>query len=232
MKLAIFDLDETLTRTGAADGTFFGQALADTFGLMLDEGAWRDCPDVSDPGIVEHLFTHRLGRPVTTPDVERILCRLLELFESHRNHAPSAFAAAPGAVAMLSALERDGWRWAIATGCWRASAEFKLQAACIPYVDVPRAHGEDGPAREAIVHQAIARAQASFGDATRVVSIGDGIWDVAAAQALRLPFVGVGNADRAEALRAAGARVVVPDFADVDAFLCALALAAIPREVA
>ena len=62
----------------------------------------------------------------------------------------------------------------------------------------------------------------------RIVSLGDGIWDVSAAAALRLPFVGVGRGARADRLRAAGALAVLGDFADLAETLETLASAGPP----
>ena len=56
----------------------------------------------------------------------------------------------------------------------------------------------------------------------RVVSIGDGVWDVQTAIELDVPFVGIGIGARADQLRLAGASIVLPDYSDVDAFMAAL----------
>jgi phosphoglycolate phosphatase-like HAD superfamily hydrolase len=61
------------------------------------------------------------------------------------------------------------------------------------------------------------------------VLVGDGVWDVAAAQALALPFVGRAGASRAEELRARGAGTVLPDLTSMDAVLSAFETATVPR---
>ena len=77
--------------------------------------------------------------------------------------------------------------------------------------------------REEIVRLAIARARERYGCTyLRIVSVGDGVWDVRTAQQLQLPFVGVAQGAHAEALRAAGARIVLRDLADASAVLNAL----------
>ena len=56
--------------------------------------------------------------------------------------------------------------------------------------------------------------------------VGDGIWDARACRSLRMPFVGVASGVRADRLRAEGATLVVPDFAEVEPFLAHLKLIA------
>jgi phosphoglycolate phosphatase-like HAD superfamily hydrolase len=45
----------------------------------------------------------------------------------------------------------------------------------------------------------------------RIVSIGDGYWDLVAARLLGLDFIGIGSGQAAERLKAAGARNVFPN---------------------
>ena len=52
-----------------------------------------------------------------------------------------------------------------------------------------------------------------------IVYVGDGLHDVRASQNLSYGFIGVAGTERAERLRAAGARYIVADFTDTDAFL-------------
>ena len=55
-----------------------------------------------------------------------------------------------------------------------------------------------------------ARAEAVTGRAfRRVISVGDGLWDVRTARALQLPFVGIATGQHAVRLKAAGARTVL-----------------------
>jgi phosphoglycolate phosphatase-like HAD superfamily hydrolase len=116
----------------------------------------------------------------------------------------------------------------IATGSWRSSAELKLAAAGLEDA-VPLFACDGRPAREAIVTAAI---DSIAGTATaplqRMVSIGDGVWDVRTAARLGLPFLGVGRDEMAERLRRAGAQIVLPDFADLEHAVYCLETAAVP----
>jgi phosphoglycolate phosphatase-like HAD superfamily hydrolase len=117
---------------------------------------------------------------------------------------------------------------ALATGGWRLSAQLKLAAAGLDCRGVPLASADDGLTREEIVEQACARAGFSISAATRIVSVGDGVWDVRTARSLGLRFLGVGEGTHAEALYRAGAGSVLPDLADVGAVRAALDAATVP----
>ena len=64
-----------------------------------------------------------------------------------------------------------------------------------------------------------ARAAYRLSEGADAIYVGDGVWDVRAAEATGLHFLGVGNGSHASDLRAAGASNVVEDFTDIDRFL-------------
>ncbi len=221
MKLVIFDIDGTLTQTSRVDEICFTRAFADTHGLEILAEHWSGCPHVSDSGVTQHLFQYYFGRDPLDHESGAIKQRLVDLLEEHRRLDCSYFAEIPRAAETFNHLvESRGWAKAIATGCWRPSAEMKLRAASIEYHGVPGGFAEDGVAREAIVGAAISRSRNRYRreNFDRIVSVGDGVWDVRTAARLGLAFVGVASGARAEALREAGAKHVVPDFEDTDRF--------------
>jgi phosphoglycolate phosphatase-like HAD superfamily hydrolase len=58
--------------------------------------------------------------------------------------------------------------------------------------------------------------------------VGDGVWDVRTAARLGLAFIGVANGARADALREAGAKHVIPNFDDAERFFACLEEAEAP----
>jgi phosphoglycolate phosphatase-like HAD superfamily hydrolase len=221
MKLVIFDIDGTLTQTCRVDEICFTRAFADTHGLEVLADHWTDCPHVSDSGLMRHLFQHYFGRDPHDHESGVIKQRLVDLLEEHHRMDRSYFAEIPRAGETFNRLvESRGWSKAIATGCWQPSAELKLRAASINYNGVPGGFAEDGVARESIVGAAISRSSVSYqrDNFDRIVSVGDGVWDVRTAARLGLAFVGVASGRRAEMLRDAGAKHVIPDFEDTDRF--------------
>ena len=55
-----------------------------------------------------------------------------------------------------------------------------------------------------------------------MVYVGDGLWDLRAATAMGITFIGLAEGVRATQLRSEGAPVVFPDFSDVESFMSAL----------
>jgi phosphoglycolate phosphatase-like HAD superfamily hydrolase len=80
---------------------------------------------------------------------------------------------------------------------------------------------------------AVSRARKFYGREgfDRVVSVGDGLWDVRAARNLGFSFLGVGRGADAELLRAAGASHVLEDFTDYGLLLRCLTEAEVPGSV-
>jgi phosphoglycolate phosphatase-like HAD superfamily hydrolase len=234
MKLVIFDIDGTLTQTSLVDEICFTRAFADTHGLEVLADHWVDCPHVSDSGVTRHLFQYYFGRDPRDHESGAIKRRLVDLLEEHHRLDQSYFAEIPRAAETFNRLvEGRGWAKAIATGCWQPSAEMKLRAASINYHGVPGGFAEDGVARESIVGAAISRSRASYRreNFDRIVSVGDGVWDVRTAARLGLAFIGVASGARAEMLREAGAKHVIPDFEDADRFFVCLEDAEAPVSI-
>lgn len=231
MKLIIFDIDGTLTQTSRVDSICYERALAAN-GIDAPEADWHSCPHVSDTGLARHLYqAHHARAPHEHEEVSLRDCLVSFLHEHHARDA-SLFAEVAGAGAMLVELaKKQDWVIALATGCWRASAAMKLSAANLPLLHKPAGFAEDGPARETIVTAALQRAATHYQQASfeRIVSVGDGVWDVKTALNLNLPFVGIGSAALATALQQQGAQHIVPDFLDVNHFFVCLQDAVIPR---
>lgn len=132
---------------------------------------------------------------------------------------------------MVTQLEqKDDWVITIATGCWQGSAKMKLAAAGIELDRFPGGFAEDSRPREGIVQAAIDRARQHYGinQFAKVVSVGDGLWDVRTAANLGLDFVGIASGERAVALNQAGARHIVGDYQNLNNFFEFLNLAEMP----
>lgn len=234
MNLAIFDIDGTLTNTNAIDAACYTRALRAEFAIDADGLNWAEYTFVTDIGITHEVFRERFGRHPFDDEVERLQRRLLTLLDEAFASVPGAFAEIAGANAALAWLRsQPGWTVGIATGCWQASARMKLRSAGIAVDGIPAAFCEDGHSREEVVETALARAlEVNAGTSfDRVVSIGDGIWDVTTATRLGLPFVGV-CAGGGHALRRAGATHVMSDLKDVESLLRNLEEAQAPRRTA
>jgi phosphoglycolate phosphatase-like HAD superfamily hydrolase len=214
-RLAIFDLDGTLTDTNAVDEECYLEAMSTELGCALNPD-WTTYQHCTDAGIAHEALSNFFGRPASSAEIDRLRGRFFALLEARLTADPSRFSVIPGASALLSRLREEGWHLCIATGGWSVSAEIKRRAAGLPQA-VPIFSSDLHHTREGILEIAIDQMKESNGVPSydRIVSLGDGVWDVSAAAALRLPFVGIGRGARADRLRAAGARVVLGDFADL-----------------
>jgi phosphoglycolate phosphatase-like HAD superfamily hydrolase len=222
MKLVMFDVDGTLARTFQVDAKHYGAALARLVPVQNFSMDWSVYPHVTDSSILHHHFMTSHGRAPQSAEVasfqEFFTRSLADAFAS----APDHFQAVPGAGKLLQHLrESTEYAVAIASGGWRQSALFKLRAAGLPIEGLPAAFADDGHAREDIMRTACRRAAEHYGCANfdAIVYVGDGLHDVRASQNLSYGFIGVAGTERAERLRAAGARHIVADFTDTDAFL-------------
>ena len=220
MKLAIFDVDGTLTDTNGIDESSHLQAFREAYRIDNISTDWSQYENATDPGLIQEIFEDHFGRK---PDPEQILHfrqTFLRILKSAAQNNHGAFREIQGALRMLELLADDPqWRIAIATGCFRESAFLKLEAAGIPFSGFPLASGDDGITRGEIIKQAIASGEAYYEakSFSRIVYVGDAVWDVRTSKALHVPFVGIGkNATR---LDVEGARYVFPDYLNPGPFI-------------
>ena len=227
-RLAVFDVDGTLTSTNAVDDECFLRALTSVLGVPVSV-SYAEALHATDSFISRWLCEQHLGRAATDAEIARVTTCFVHELECELARAPERFAPIAGAVGLFDALRDAGWAIAIATGGWGPSARLKLGAAGISEPDLVVACATDALTRTEIVQLAITRAMERRGAFERVVSIGDRPWDVRTAAELGLPFVGVGSGRKAEALRAAGAATVLDDLGSRPAVLAALSEAAPPH---
>jgi phosphoglycolate phosphatase-like HAD superfamily hydrolase len=228
-RVAVFDIDGTLTDTNAVDDECFLRAAGEVLGVDLGGADWSGAPHVTDAALLEWLCEGHCGRPLRGDEVEAARRVFLGLLERELVRSPHRFLPIPGATDVFARLRSAGWEVAVATGGWETSARLKLQAIGVDPHLLTMASSSDARTRTEILSLALER----FGDPrrvlTRVVSLGDGVWDVGAALALELPFVGIASGARAEKLRAAGADTILEDLRDTGRLVHALEKAAVPR---
>jgi phosphoglycolate phosphatase-like HAD superfamily hydrolase len=231
MKLAVFDVDGTLTNTSEVDSVCFKLALAEAHAIA-EVKTWDTCHHITDSGITLQIFQELLGRAPDDEELTKLKGCFINLLREHHQRDAQHFAEITGAASLLNRLRQEtDWAIAIATGCWQESARLKLKAADIHHDGIPAAFAEDSIAREEIVQTAVARASTHYQQASfeKIVSIGDGVWDVRTAANLGLAFIGVAGGERAELLRTAGAKHIVEDLHHAEAFFRLLHEAEVPE---
>jgi phosphoglycolate phosphatase-like HAD superfamily hydrolase len=220
VKLAVFDIDGTLTLgDGLGTRCFFG-AFDDVFGAACDRRL-ESYTESTDGGIVLEAMMRAFGRGPAADEIHRFKTEYLGRLEREIAARDGAYRAIPGARRILESVAGEqGWQVAIATGNWRRAAELKLGCAGIAAPTVA-ACSEDGHTRREVLAAAIESAASQRGIARfeRVVYVGDQPWDRSAAIAVGAGFIGVGA--RHALLQREGARTV-ESFDDAGAFLSLL----------
>ena len=231
-RLAVFDIDGTLTATNAVDDECFRRAIAEALDLDAALLEWTDAPHVTDSSIVHWLWARHRSAAPEPARLEKFREHFVGLLQAQLDAAPHRFHAIAGASGLFAHLRSAGWTVALATGGWGVSAQLKLRAAGLWLADVPLACADDALTREEIVQLAHRRArehpERSGAEFERVVSVGDGVWDVRTARNLGIPFVGVAPPEKAARLLEAGATTLLPDLQRWDAVLEALETASVP----
>ena len=217
MNLSIFDIDGTLTESVAVDEVCFVQAFRDVLGIERINTNWLDYNFQTDSGLALEICRNHLGRDPSGAEISRLQSRFVALLCAAVEGDGKPIREIPGASALLELLEEHPrWHVAIATGGWNVSARFKLASAGLVVDALPWASADDAFDRVDILRTAIRRAGQLQGRVAfeKVVYVGDGVWDVRAAKALGVGFLGLAAGKKAGRLVAEGASCVLPDLAD------------------
>ena len=222
MKLAIFDIDGTLTKTDGVDGLCVVKAFFDSHQIADIDTDWTNYKYVTDSGITFEIFTERLRRAPNEQDIAVFKSCFIKNLSDFTVKDKSLFAEIPNAGLMLENLKAEkDWAIALATGCYYDSAKLKLEQANIDIEDYPNATADDAVSREEILQIAIEKSLKHYRqkEFEKIVSIGDGVWDVKTAKNLGLDFIGIAGGEHAEGLRKEGAEFIIEDFRDYELFI-------------
>jgi phosphoglycolate phosphatase-like HAD superfamily hydrolase len=204
-KMIIFDVDGTLLGGVSADWASFDAAFKEAAGFTLAPAFFETLEEVTTQAIIYRAFkNHSIEEKKAIESAVR--CGYLKrLSEAHQSD-PLTFSPTTGSISLLQDLRLKKIPVAIATGDWFETVTFKLTASRIPFKDLPMATSSDRYSRADIIALAAMKAGASLDGA---IYVGDGTWDFRASQKLGIPFIGVGS--KAEKLRQAGVKHLVPD---------------------
>jgi phosphoglycolate phosphatase-like HAD superfamily hydrolase len=225
LNLVIFDIDGTLTQTNLIDTEAYVEALATDFGICAIDTEWENYRHSTDSGILQEVFLKHCSRAPVEEETARFQERFVVLVTGALEAADDRELPTKGSRALIDYLSATrGWALALASGCWKASAEAKLARAGFKIHGWPAAYADDAIEREEILALAIERARRLHGcrEFDRIVYVGDELWDLRAAQKLGLLFIGIAEGAHARRLRSAGAEVIVRDFIDIRHFMNAL----------
>ena len=204
----IFDLDGTLIDSYDLDVKLYRKAvLLEVPGVKFRE-SWYDYHDSTDSGILTEIL-NEFDLPVADyyDSVRQRFRKLVkEHFQSFNNCRQI-----PGAASLLNELQKkSNTEIGIATGGWRHTAKMKLEAAGLSHIEVPMSSGDDAHSRTEIMRICASRMGFSI---SKYIYVGDGEWDLKAADELGWEFIGVGKRIMGKC------DIWVPDLCDAEPFL-------------
>jgi phosphoglycolate phosphatase-like HAD superfamily hydrolase len=191
-KLAIFDIDGTLTKTNKVDHICY----INTVQKFIDKEVSTFDPDAfthfTDSSILIELYQHYLNRPPNAEEEKAFKNYYFEALSRNLVEQPNHFQALAGAPEVIHGLS-DEWAVALATGCWVESAHIKLKGGGVDIGAHPLATASDAVTRQDIMLTAVERAKNfhQVDDFEHIVYIGDGLWDRQSCASLSMPFVGI-----------------------------------------
>lgn len=221
MKLVIFDVDGTLIYSERRDSLAFAATYEKIYRRSFPTIDWHSYPHVTDTTIFDSVIRQHFGRSSNEGEVARFQEHYVALLQDNRRAAPHDYKEVPGARLAIAALEQDeNYLIGVATGGWKRSAQIKLEHVGIT-IDHRLFSGADGKIeREHIIEEVIGFAEAANGGPfTKVVYIGDAIWDVRTTRNMQLDFIGVRRQGDFGLLEREGVRHVIRDYLDYDGFL-------------
>ncbi|HWB07276.1 MAG TPA: HAD family hydrolase [Verrucomicrobiales bacterium] len=213
--IAIFDNDGTICDSQEAEEYCFVTAVERVTGRSLPTHDWTSYEEPTSTAIIRALLE---GDPEAQEKEMQIEREYLRLLEEARPDFPGDFTPLPGAVEFIERLKEEGiCSIGFATGCFAATAGFKLQCCGVTLRDYPHATSSDTPRRREIIPLAAERAGYPT---SAVVYFGDAPWDVRVSGILGIPMIGMGR--RIEQLKALGVAHVFRDYSDADAIVSVL----------
>jgi len=192
MIFVIFDIDGTLVHSNKVDSQCFADSYKTVFGQSFPSIDWRDYPHVTDDTIFGTVFRNHFARIATASEKRKFQEHFVANILAERERQPEAFYEVPGARAMVDALcEDDRYRVGIATGGWQAPAQVKLGFVGIKFEEMPAGYADGNPTRPHIIRKAINQAKTKYGKPTKIVYVGDAIWDLTTCREMKLPLIGI-----------------------------------------
>jgi phosphoglycolate phosphatase-like HAD superfamily hydrolase len=195
-KLVIFDIDGTLIDSNEVDGICFIRSIQEEFQVENINNDWESYQEATDRGIFEEIFEASFSRKPSGDEQTKHIVRFVALLAEYHAKQPSMFQEIRGAAALLDRLKHHAeWEVAIATGGWRESALYKLNAARIDINGIPMITSSESKYRDELLRKCIEYSKSVYGVGKfeRIVSVGDAIWDLKTAHKLGIGFIRINS---------------------------------------
>ncbi len=216
MNAVLFDIDGTLLDMRGVGRQSFVSALKTTFGID-DELRYVEFPGNTDLNILQQVMKHH-GRPLSSSDCERFHIQLPRELSATAHQAKLILY--PGVRELLESLSSTpGIILGLVTGNVEACAWIKLQQFNLHNHFVLGAFGDEHANRNTLARLALDRVTAHLEPGQTLEAcflVGDTPNDIAAAHSIGAVSVAVATGKfNTQALKSAGADVVLPDLSDV-----------------
>ncbi|WP_420571878.1 HAD family hydrolase [Kordia sp.] len=209
--LLVFDIDGTLLDSENVHQTGFVNALH-AIGVEFVNTNWENYTHLTDSFIAKENYESDVNRRFSQQMMQKFEAEFLKEIKDCKVKQIA------GANAFLQKIiSETTYAVCFATGSMLLPAKLKLDRAGITYDQSLLEASNNYFTREEIVNSAIAKAQTYFKTTSfkRIISLGDGIWDVKTAQNLGIEFIGIG-AHNKEKLQLFGAKHHFTDFTVFD----------------
>jgi len=214
-KLIIFDIDGTLIDSVSGYHEVIINAMTD---LGIAE------VDTNFNALKHHTDSYALKYNYENFFKKELPLALLNDFEKrivfYLNQQPKTNAI-EGVSEILMQLEGSEYAIAFATGSLPESAIYKMKSAGLNMNAAVLATSKTSFSREGFVLEAIDKAKKAYNvvNFEKVISVGDGIWDLKTAQNLNLEFIGIGIKNKA-VMETHGMENWFEDFTNFDVSKC------------
>jgi len=187
--LLVFDIDGTLTDTVAIHQQAFKEAIRLIGVTAFDDnfGAYKHHTDLH---IVKTIYESAMGKSFDSQVSRQFEKHLYELISK------SEITEIKGAGNIIKAIENESeYGICYATGSFYFPAKLKLEKIGTNFQPLQLVASNEIEEREKIVEKAIENARRHYGTEKfeRIISFGDGLWDLKTAANLLLEFIGIGT---------------------------------------
>lgn len=190
--LIVFDIDGTLTDSVEIHQKAFTAALCDMDVKTFDAN-FKMYKHHTDSYIAAEIYENYHSKKFTTAKMEAFEKYLTERISS------SKVSEILGAKALINRLESQSeFGICYATGSLLKPAQFKLNSIGIGFSEKQLVASNHILERENIVLKAIENAKELYNVSQfeRIISVGDGLWDLTTAINLGIEFIGIGNSNK------------------------------------
>jgi phosphoglycolate phosphatase-like HAD superfamily hydrolase len=190
--LIIFDIDGTITDSVKIHQKAFVEALHD-LGITNMDSNFKAYKHHTDSYIAKVIFENDTKEEFTNSKIREFEAFLM------KRMSDSKISEILGAKKLIDYLKsKTEFAISYATGSLKKPAEFKLNAIGIDYAKEQLVASNNIFERENIVLQAIKNASVFYGinNFERIISVGDGLWDLKTANNLNIEFIGIGKSNK------------------------------------